>query len=422
MKKVLIFFVVLTAMSLISGISRVQGRGISGQVTDSLGNGLANVYVAAYDYNSDNWIKGSSTDSDGNYSLSMPAGTYKIQFVPSPSGGFYSPQWYDGKSNSVVADLVTVKGFQTTLNINAQLDIGGTISGRVTDVSGNGIPNVYIGAPDLYGNWTNGCSTDTGGNYSFNLPAGTYKVHFSLSSSSGYYAPEWFGKKSNSFVADLVTVTALQTTSNINAQLATGGKISGRVTGPSGRGIRNIFVYAADPDFSYWIDGSTTDSNGNYSLNAPAGTWKVHFSSSPSTANYAPEWYDNKNYFQVGDLVTVVPGKTTFNVNAWLEIGGTISGRVTDTTANGIAGVYVQPYDLNDDTIIFNGATTNSEGSYTIPLRAGSYKVGFSLSPGAPNFASEWYNNKNDFQSADSVMVKKLRKTSIDAQLGPSAP
>ena len=86
MKKILIFIVVLTAISLISGVAYSKAKGtISGQVTDESGNGIADVYIGVYDYNSNNWIKGSHTDGDGNYRLNVPAGTYKVRFSQPPS-------------------------------------------------------------------------------------------------------------------------------------------------------------------------------------------------------------------------------------------------------------------------------------------------------------------------------------------------
>ncbi len=418
-KKILIFIVVLTATSLVSGVAYSKAKGtISGRVTDPSGNGIGNISIDAS--NSDDiWMGGSSTDSNGNYRLIVPAGTYKVRFSQLPSGGHYAPEWYNNKRNSQVADLVTVSGFRTTSNINAQLEMGGSISGQVTDASGNGIANVYVGAPDLYGHWMPGSSTDSNGHYSFNMPAGTYKVHFSPSPSTGYHAPAWYVSKGNSEVSDLVTVTAFQTTSNIDAQLEMGGTISGRVTAPLGNGLAYVYVYTVDPDSSVWINGSSTDSKGNYSLNVPAGTYMTHFGSSSSMRYCAPEWYDNRSNFQVADLVTVIALQTTFNINARLEIGGAISGRVTDASGNAIPGVYVQAYDLNDDNIIFNGVTTNSEGLYTIPLAAGNYKVEFSPGPDAGNFAEEWYNNEKDFQSGDEVRVKRSTKSVINIKLEP---
>lgn len=180
------------------------------------------------------------------------------------------------------------------------------------------------------------------------------------------------------------------------------------MTRPSGKkGIANVIVSAVDPNFSSWINGLYTDSNGNYSFNVPEVTCKVYFGSSPSMKYSAPEWYDNRSNFQVADLVTVTALRTTFNINARFEIGGAISGRVTDASGNGIADVYVQVYDHINNTIVFSGATTNSEGFYGIPLAAGNYKVRFSPRQDSGNYTLEWYNNKSDFPSADTVSVKK---------------
>lgn len=418
MRKLFIFICLLTLVGLISGVSRVQARGISGRVTDASGKGLSDVYVSAYDYNANFWVNGSDTDRNGNYSFNVAAGTYKVHFNPLPSSGYYAPVWYNSRDYLEVADLVRVTGFRTTI-INAQLEMGGTISGRVTNASGAGIANVYVAAPDLYGRWTPGSFTDPNGDYSFNMPVGTYNVHFSPSVTSGYYAPEWYHGKGSLEIPDWVTVTAFQTTVNINAQLEAGGEISGRVTSRSGKGVANVYVYAVDPNYLSWIDGSSTDSNGNYNFNLPAGNYKVRFGST-SKGFSVPEWYDNKSDLQGADLVTVTAQMTSI-INAKLDrIGGEISGRVIDDWGNGIAGVYVKAYDLDNSTIVINSTMTNSKGFFTIPLAEGKYKVGFFPGPEAENLAPEWYNDKSDFGSADAVAVKRFTKSVTNARLDPN--
>ena len=220
MKKILIFIIVLVAMSLISGIAGSQVKGtISGRVTDESGNGIPHVYVSVNDYIFSYWINGSYTDSNGNYSIKVPAGTYNVQFKQLPSDGYYAPEWYNNKSNSPVADLVTVTANQTTSNINAQLEIGGTISGRVTDVSGNGIVSVSVYAYDLNKNVINSTRTNSKGDYTIPLAAGDYKVRFYPHPGLGNYASEWYNNKSDFESADTVTVKKRYTNKNINAQL-----------------------------------------------------------------------------------------------------------------------------------------------------------------------------------------------------------
>lgn len=408
------------AISLISGISGVQGRGISGQVTDSSGNDIADVYVSAYDYNNNYWIKGTHTDGDGNYGINVPQGTYKIRFFSSASSGYYAPGWYNNKAYPQIADLVTVTAFRTTTNINAQLEIGGTVSGRVTGPSGNAVADVSVDAYDLNDNWITSSSTDSGGNYTFNVPIGTYRLHFGPAAPSGYYAPAWYINKSYFEEGDSITVTASQTTSNVNAQLAIGGMIAGKVTDTSGiRGIANVYVSASDLA-GHWVEDSLTNSNGHYSFNVPAGVYKVEFHPllpTRGTVYYAPEWYDNRSYFQAADIVTVAASQTTSNISTRFEIGGAISGQVADLSGNAIAGVYVQVYDQSDNTIVFATVTTDSKGSFTIPLTTGNYKIGFFPGPDDGNYSPQWYSNKTDFQSANVVTVKKSARSVINVLL-----
>ena len=154
-------------------------------------------------------------------------------------------------------------------------------------------------------------------------PTGNYNVGFSTETDD--YISEWYDNKEiNS--ADPIAVTAGRTTSNIDAQLTSAGRISGRVTDASGEGIYNIRISTYDLNFN-WKKSEYTDSSGNYLISElPVGNYKVQFSSPYS--NYGPEWYDDEISFEAADQVAVIP-ITTSNINAQLVTGGQISGRVT---------------------------------------------------------------------------------------------
>ena len=421
MKNVLIFLMTFAMTSLISGVSHSQVKGtISGRVTDPSGNGLANVYVSAYNYSNNYWTMGTYTDGNGNYGLSVPKGTYKVRFFSPVSSGYYAPEWYDNRAHPDISDLVTVTAFRTTTGINATLEIGGAISGRVTNGSGSGLANVSVDAHDLNDRWIATSITDGYGNYSFTVPTGAYRLHFSPSPSNGYYAPEWYSDKRYFENGDSIPVTLAQTTPNIDAQLEIGGTISGKVTTHTGvKGIAHVYVSASDLSDN-WIEGSFTNSNGQYSFNVPVGTYKVEFHPLLPTQNtlyYAPEWYNNRGYFQEADWVTVAASQATTNINGRFERGGAISGRVTDGSGNAIPNVYVQVYDQSVNTIVFATVTTDGSGSFTIPLAAGNYKVGFFPAADDGNYSPQWYNRKSDFQSAEVLTVKKLTRSAITVVL-----
>jgi hypothetical protein len=64
-------------------------------------------------------------------------------------------------------------------------------------------------------------------------------------------------------------------------------------------------------------------------------------------------------------------------------------------------------------------AQTNASGDYTISgLAAGSYKVQFSACPGGGNYVTEWWDNKPDVNTADTIsLAAGASRTGVDAQL-----
>jgi hypothetical protein len=74
---------------------------------------------------------------------------------------------------------------------------GETISGYVHDIHGAGIDNVWVVAFRIggsgCGSWHNGISTDTNGNYSLEVTAGTYYISADASHHiSQNYIDEWW--------------------------------------------------------------------------------------------------------------------------------------------------------------------------------------------------------------------------------------
>jgi hypothetical protein len=395
-----------------------NGERIMGRVTDGSGNGISGVHVTAYDLNY-RWVNHTPTDGNGNYVLGVPTGIYKIFFDPNPIGDTYAQEWFNNKRDFNSADPVTVISGVVLENINAQLELSGMISGRVTDFSGNGIGNIPVNVYDFNFNFVNSAGTDGSGYYSVKVSAGTWKVAFWASQTLEWYADEWYNNKKTFDTADGVTVYEGQTTPGINAQLEMAGKISGRVTDSSGNGVENIPVNVYDFNFQFingtWID---TGSSGYYSVKVPAGTWKVAFFATQSTGFYLDEWYNNKKTFDTADGVTVVAGQITSNIDAQLETGGKISGRVTDA-ANptvGIANVDVWAQDLSGNWM--GGGPTDSNGNYSFTVAAGTYKVGFDPWQVAGNYAIKWFDNKTNSKDATPLTVVAGGTTSnINAQL-----
>jgi len=392
---------------------------ISGRVTDENGNGIPNIWVTVYDLNN-NHMGGQFTDTQGNYIIpyGLIAGSYKVYFDAHNRGLNYINEWYNNKDSFANADAVIVVTGQITTGIDAQLAAGGTISGRVTDESGNGIADAGVNIQDTNGSNIDGTRTDADGNYSFQgLPAGNWKVYFNAAN-VGNYLPRYYNDKDgwNPQLADSVSVTAGQTAAGINAQLTPGGIISGRVVDQAGNGIPNASVEVMDIAQYYTINRSNTDANGYYTARGlPAGTWKIRFDAT-NVGNYVPEFYNDKFKYQDADTVAVALGQTVSNIDAQLADGGIITGRVTDGSGNGLPSVSIEIRDAANYTFIWAG--TDDGGYYTAQgVPAGNWRV-FFRAPQSTNFVSEYYNDKLWQESTDPVNVIAGQTTAnIDAQL-----
>ena len=121
---------------------------ISGRVTDAAGEPIAGAYVNAY------WSQTAAspsvvTDADGRYTVPhLGPGTYFMLFSP-PNGVNSVPEWSGGVvaygENSIQqASTFALAEDEGLTGIDAVLDDGATISGCVTDESGEGIPNLHV--------------------------------------------------------------------------------------------------------------------------------------------------------------------------------------------------------------------------------------------------------------------------------------
>jgi hypothetical protein len=309
----------------------------------------------------------------------------------------------------------------TTSGINAELlsaDEGGQISGVVTKASGGEpIRGIDVCADETSGSeFFGGCSeTNANGEYTISgLAGGTFKVSFSgYSCGSGTctqqnYVYQYYNDKPTYDEADEVTVTASKTTSGIDAKMAEGGRITGKVTSASG-GTPLANVYAcADEVVAEVDDCAFTDSSGEYAIEGlPSGSsYKVAFTD--YSGNYLDRYYNEKSSYSESDTVSVTVSKTTSGINAKMLEGGQITGRVTDASTHApIMEVDVCADESSNEFELCG--YTNSNGEYTISsLPTGSYNVTFYPESDVSNYLSE---------SHDGVSVTAGTTASVNAEL-----
>jgi hypothetical protein len=207
--------------------------------------------------------------------------------------------------------------------------------------------------------------------------------------------------------------------------------IQGRVTDmlghPTAGVCVQVFVDGPDGNELAASHGVSTSKTGNYHVWIPfAGNAHVLFAHAPDISQYDPdpgatldgcnspfvfEWYDNAPYgpeaFQLS--IPVSEGTRVTGVDAVLARRGTISGKLTDdATGTPIAGALVTVAE-NSEFCTY----TADDGTYSLPLGPGSYRVDFNPAfafgcfdeKPVPPYVEEWYRDEPDQASANVVVV-----------------
>lgn len=401
----------------ISGALAATGGSISGTVVNGASEAVSGVSVMAYDPWGGGSGGGAITGADGTYTITgLNNGAYKILFSPTNQ---YASQFYNNKILFREAALVPVVVGSTTTDINATLNLGGTITGKVTNSLSEGIGSISVYAYDYAtGAHVGHAATSVDGTYTINnLPAGNYKVFFTSVS----YLPKYFNDKSIPSTADPVTVVAGNTTSDINVTLTATeprGGISGTIKNGGGIGISGVTVLAYNATTGVTA-GNATSSNGAYAITGlPSGNYKIRFSA--NSTGYVSQYFDSKNTFTSGTSVLVTAGNTTIGIDVTLETGGIIAGTVSDATSSNIGSFSVSAYDATTNLSVGIASVNSTTGSYSISgLPSGNYKLRFT--PTLTSYSITWYNSKTSQTAADSVAVTAGTTTSeINVTMLPS--
>jgi len=387
------------------------GGSISGTVTDAAGKAVANAYVNAYLSGSNNGGNMyTSTDSTGKYSIrGLAAGSYTVQ-VQAPQDSDFMSQWFGGQSSQSSATLIVVGAAAAATGKDMKLQVGGSISGTVTDAAGKAVANVYLNAYLSGSNngGTESASTDSAGKYSIRgLAAGSYAVQVQAPQNSDLMS-QWFGGQSSQSSATLIAVGAAAVVAGKDVKLQVGGSISGTVTDAAGKAVANAYLNA-------YLSGSnnggtgyaSTDSAGKYSIRGlAAGSYAVQVQA-PQNSDLMSQWFGGQSSQSSATLIVVTAGAAATGKDMALKIGASISGTVRDVAGKPIAdaSVWATQSTTGGGSSGYASAQTDSSGDYTLRgLPAGDYVVQFGGGYGA-NYLRQWWNGKTSQQSATLITV-----------------
>jgi hypothetical protein len=204
----------------------LSGGIVTGRVTSkSSSKALAGVVVKLY-ANGGNLIGQCTSDSKGNYYFGrLNPGMYFVQFESLTLAGSYLPAFSGGATslNNVVAFRIASSQVKV---LNQALVSAATISGRVVDVHGVGIEHVTVSefSKTVDSRWLGaGVETDSNGYYTLKgVASGGVKILFdagTVPQPGPAYQSMWATGKATWATADVITLTAGQKRTGLNAQL-----------------------------------------------------------------------------------------------------------------------------------------------------------------------------------------------------------
>ena len=336
---------------------------------------LEGAWVDFFDTNGE-WVANAITDVNGDYtSPGLFPATY---FARTWNDQLYVDELYDNILCHNICDItvegtpITVGDSEVITGIDFELDLGGTISGTITDANGGAaLRHVIVDVFDSAGEWvSNTESLDDGTYRTHGLPGGSY---YATTYNEDHYQNELYDDIACPFYCDPVTtpgtaieVTVGASTGGIDFDLAQGGFISGNVSDSVASPIPDAYVDIFDSAGNH-IDSAMTDSLGDYStrVGLPTGTYHAVTSAPIPYLNeiyggtYCPSWCDPTT----GTGISVEEPFETTGIDFVLSSGGMISGTVRDAdTSNGIANVWVEFFDSDGDHV--GSALTEMDGTY----------------------------------------------------------
>jgi hypothetical protein len=425
----------------VSGIDQAieEGGRITGRVRDSATHEPIAGIEACAELPSlgTQWVRThrtcTTTNAGGEYAIKgltpgegVPEGGYEVEFTDSLD---YIRQFYNGKLERYDGTTrIPVKPATTVANIDAELEQGGEISGRVTSqVNGDPVGGAEVCAGEALGG--SACTkTNAAGEYTISrLPSGEYRVYFSGPGGVGTeYLSQYYDEKEGP-EAEPVKVTAPLKVGGINASLKAYGSITGTVidkqTKQPLQGVNVCIAGGACQD---------TDATGQYSFTRLlAGSYALNFYAGRLNEEAGTDYlsqYEANEYIVQEELKARNPEAANVKVTMGgrpviddeLEEGGRITGiaHVTGTEAGTFDWPCVE--DLSTGHPAQSRICPGSEyaGPYTVSgLPPGRYRVVFGNYLPAYYF-TQYYHDKDQQSEAQEVSVASGQTVEhVDADL-----
>lgn len=403
-----------------------ESGSVTGTVTDAQGQALPGACVSL---TSAIGHQSTSTNANGGYAIVAPAGSYVIEFYGCGVTSTYAIQYFNGSLGGTIAlaaaSQVIITAGSTTPAINAQLSVGGVISGVVTDSSGTPLAGICVRVTksgssgetisQQIADQTQTAVFVTGSDGSYETPVlppeGFTILFYGCGSTAAYIAHYLGGQSPVSNSQSGIIVGPGNSSSGIDAVMVKGGAITGEVLNQVGAPISEVIVYVYNSQ-SVPVGKSVTDSSGTYTIAVPPGNgYTILFVSTQLSSTYVQGYYTGTpalTYFAAqAAKFNVVLGSITTAINANLAENGSLKIKVVNNKGRGLSGIGVAiagPYDSASSAISTMQSSaksvswalyeTTSNGMLTLPTPpAGDYILEFASLHGS-GLVFQYYNGK----------------------------
>jgi Carboxypeptidase regulatory-like domain len=378
---------------------------VSGTVRDEVTQ-LALPNMLVYAFTSDGVQAAvDTTDANGAYSFSLPAGAYR--FVAADPNKVYATSFHEDALSFTDALTISVAGGQQRSNVDFRVARGALLRGRVVDASNGPLANITVAAYNPDGTLHASTITDAEGRYELVVPSGD--VRLAAFHPTQIYATQFYAGRNTFRSATKLLTTAGQTLSALDFILERGGRVTGAITDAStAQPVTGVTVAAYDTA-GVLTASATSGADGRYSLVLPPGTYRlVAFD---AQLRYTTSYDNGAAAYEQTATRTVVAGSTV-TADFSMRRGVLIAGQVTDESGNPLSGIEV--FALNDAGERVAGGMSNN-GAFSMVVPAGWYK--FAAIDPAGRYRTLYYDRAATLAAAVRVEVTDAQKPPLSFSL-----
>lgn len=287
--------------------------------------------------------------------LTLPEGEYKFHVATDSS--LWASEFYGDTTDPGQAEVVTVEDDDLVLDPVDLDPRSNVLVGRVVDEEGDPVAGSVVQVFHASWGFEQSVATDADGVYRIGAErTGSYRLQFRPPNGSDL-AMEWYDDVAGFADAEPFSLPTGGAGVRVpDVDLRPTGSVSGRVTGPDGAPLEDIWVaaFTASGD-QVGTEGTVdTDADGRYRIDGlKAGAVRLRFED--RFGGYVTEFYADAATREEATPVTVTDAQVTTGIDATLAVrvlatdGAAVTGRALNRSGAPIPGVYVTAWVRDGD-------------------------------------------------------------------------